>query len=523
MVERDAVVMDAMPNRGEEGARLLASSCSDTGSLLDDEKLTVDPVPTSARRSVTHGLSTALLPLARLRIVSRLIRYLIASAAAVFIFGGLFVHAPRLQRKLPNPFSDNSAYGLERPKETKVVGLVFFGRRDRSSILDCYLKNNLVSNGGWLDEVVWGVNTNNTADLAYLEELLRTTAAYRKIEVEDKSYFGLWNESVEAGNIYVKLDDDVVYIDDNAIPLIVDTLVSNTEAVIVSANMVNSPELNWLQYRTGAILPYLPDLNYARYTDLSTIENPKWRASELPDWIEPADFKAPESRDDWDDYIKKLVPRPKPVEPEHESRELPFHRWLPVNGPAAIQKTPISQTENGAFGGGWWSWAIAAQQHYSFFDNLEHNRKNVYYLRHGSSSKSDAIWDNTGDRISINFLALRGETILDNLDHMQANGNDEVFLSEVLPKHLNKRKSSKIPSRSIQGRALLLCVALYVCCSSRAKHADQDTGLLVHTQALASHYSFGPQRALDATDVLGRYRAYAVENVCPKTFVDPVW
>jgi hypothetical protein len=236
------------------------------------------------------------------------------------------------------------------------------------------------------------------------------------------------------------LEDDVVYTDDDAIPLVVDTLVTNTESVFMSTNMVNSPELNWLQYRTGAILPYLPDLSYARSTDLSTTENPQWRASELPDWIEPAELRAPESKDDWNDYIKKLIPRPKVMDgSDHGSSELPFHRWLPVRGQAAVQKTPIAQTEDGAFGGGWRSWAIAAQQHYSIFDNLGDSRKNVYYLQHGSTPKTDAIWDNTGERISINFLALRGETVLDHLDRMQANGNDEAFLGE-LPKGLNKRK-----------------------------------------------------------------------------------
>jgi hypothetical protein len=434
-----------MSNRDEEGDSLLSNASIPSSSFHEDEKSPAVSTSTSTRQSATRSLSTALLLLARLLITSRLIRYLVTSAAVVFLFGLLFVHAPRLPTQLPHPFANSVVHRLERPKNTNIVGLIFFGRRDRASILDCYLKNNLVSSGGWLDEVIWGVNTNNTDDLAYLEELLLTTPAYRKVELKEKSYFGLWNESVDAGIIYVKLDDDVVYIDDNAIPLIVDTLVTNSESIIVSANMVNSPELNWLQYRTGAVLPYLPDLNFARSADLSTLENPKWRASELPDWIEPADFKAPESRDDWNDFIKKLLPGPKATgESEHGSHELPFHRWLLVKGPAAIQKTPISQTENGAFGGGWWSWAIAAQQHYSFFDNLERNCKNVYYLRHGSSSKSDAIWDNTGDRISINFLALRGETILDNLDHMQASGNDEVFLSEVLPKHLNKRKSGHV-------------------------------------------------------------------------------
>lgn len=434
-----------MPKRDEEAASLLSNISSGIESIRIHEEVLASPPPTSKQKSVTHGLFFALLPPSRFRIPSRFTRYLIAITALVFVFGLLLIRGPRLPTKLPYSFSNKAPYRLERPKDTKIIGLVFFGRRDRASILDCYLKHNLVSSGGWLDEVVWGVNTDNTDDLAYLEELLPTTPAYRKVELKERSYFELWNESVEAGNVYVKLDDDVVYIDDDAIPLVVGTLITNTESIIVSANMVNSPELNWLQYRTGAILPYLPDLNYARSTDLSTVDNPKWRASELPDWIEPADFQAPESRDDWNDHIKKLVPRPKVTDDsERGTRELPFHRWLPVRGHAAIQKTPISQTENGAFGGGWWSWAIAAQQHYSFFDNLEHNRKNVYYLRHGSSSKSDAIWDNTGDRISINFLALKGETILDNLGRMQENGNDEVYLSEELPKQLNKRESTHI-------------------------------------------------------------------------------
>ena len=429
-----------MSDCGNEVAGLLSSATSDIESFHHLEKSTANPRSASNRRSFMRSLSSTLPPLYHFRLTFRFIRYLVAIATTVLIFGLFPAHGPRLPTKVPHPFSNKAAYRLERPKDTRIIGLIFFGRRDRASILDCYLKNNLVSSGGWLDEVAWGVNTNDTGDLAYLDKLLSATSAYRKVEPNDRSYFGLWNESLEAGNIYVKLDD-VVYIDDDAIPLVVNTLVTSAESVIVSANMVNSPELNWSQYRTGAILPYLPDLNYARSTDLSTTENPKWRASELPDWFGTAEFRAPESRDDWNDYIKKLIPRLKVMdESDHGSSELPFHRWLPVGGQAAIQKTPIAQTENGAFGGGWWSWAIAAQQHYSFFDNLESNRKNLYHLQHGSTSKADAIWDNTGERISINFLALRGETVLDHLDRMQANGNDEVFLSEELPKNLNKRK-----------------------------------------------------------------------------------
>jgi hypothetical protein len=97
------------------------------------------------------------------RFTFRVIRYLIAIAAAVLI------HGPRLPTKPQHPLSNKAAYRLERSKDTKIVGLIFFGRRDRASILDRYLKNCLVSSGGWLDEVVWGVNTSDTDDLAYLD------------------------------------------------------------------------------------------------------------------------------------------------------------------------------------------------------------------------------------------------------------------------------------------------------------------------------------------------------------------
>jgi hypothetical protein len=48
-------------------------------------------------------------------------------------------------------------------------------------------------------------------------------------------------------------------------------------------------------------------------------------------------------------------------------------------------------------------------------------------------------------------------------------------------------------------------------------------GLLVHTQALASHYAFRTQQELDRTDVLNRYRAYADENVCRGHLINPEW
>lgn len=56
------------------------------------------------------------------------------------------------------------------PSSTKVVALVFFGRRLYVDLLDCYLRQNLKVNGGLLDEVcgadVLSCGLKQSADLA---------------------------------------------------------------------------------------------------------------------------------------------------------------------------------------------------------------------------------------------------------------------------------------------------------------------------------------------------------------------
>jgi hypothetical protein len=77
------------------------------------------------------------------------------------------------------------------------------------------LKRNLAINGGILDEVIFAVNTNNEGDLKYLDELVALSPKYRKhvptpdAEYAAGSYGSAW-EPVEHGNIYIKIDDDVV-------------------------------------------------------------------------------------------------------------------------------------------------------------------------------------------------------------------------------------------------------------------------------------------------------------------------
>lgn len=378
-----------------------------------------------------------------------------------------------------------AAVRYEKPLDVKIVGLVFYGRRDRVEILDCYLKRNLVANGGWLDEVVWAINTEDQMDLAYLDDLVLTSEGYRKLEIQDKNYLGIWEASMERGILYVKIDDDVVYIDDDTIPMIVRTKINRPDALFVSAAMINSPELNWIHYRSGAVHPYLPELAKTADGDLSTYENPMWRASDLPKWDGSADWEAAGvSNDDFNKIWQSADESQADTDNAEQKRDdahefITKHRWLPTGNRSDLWRTPISQAEYDAFGNGWSSWALAAQQHYSLLQNLEEDKKHLYYLNHGFGDDADALWDTTKHRLSINLLAVMGEDVLDHMDGM---GDDEEWLSNALPVLLHRRA-------------------------------------LVHTQALAAHYAFYIQGDIDRTDILDRYRAYAMENVCPGSFI----
>jgi len=104
---------------------------------------------------------------------------------------------------------------LEKPKDRKVVGFVFYGRRMFVSILDCHLRKNLVVNGGYLDEVHFIANTEDKADLAYLDELVAEVPEYVRWNQATKTSNGwtdLWIHAndFEENTILIKIDDDVV-------------------------------------------------------------------------------------------------------------------------------------------------------------------------------------------------------------------------------------------------------------------------------------------------------------------------
>lgn len=103
--------------------------------------------------------------------------------------------------------------GWKKPAGIKVIGMVFYGRKRYVDLLDCYLQQNLASNGGYFDEVWFMAHTKEKDDVTWIEDLVKKTPGYKivgKGKCEGEKYKCMWNYAVEDKTIYVKIDDDIV-------------------------------------------------------------------------------------------------------------------------------------------------------------------------------------------------------------------------------------------------------------------------------------------------------------------------
>ncbi|GLC35141.1 hypothetical protein PLESTM_000283900 [Pleodorina starrii] len=134
-----------------------------------------------------------------------------------------------------------------------IVGVVFYGRRDRVRILDCYLQRNMIRNGGLLAYVVFVTATWQPQDVEFLDRLVAARGGdYRKLYPQrlDKGYTGhyAW---MDPATLYVKVDDDVVYIADHAIDHML--IAHNLHRYhLISANVINHQPLELPHSQAGA-------------------------------------------------------------------------------------------------------------------------------------------------------------------------------------------------------------------------------------------------------------------------------
>ncbi|KAI1190388.1 hypothetical protein F5B17DRAFT_87282 [Nemania serpens] len=391
--------------------------------------------------------------------------------------------------------------GWQKPGGVKIIGMVFFGRKRYVDILDCYLQQNLASNGGYLDEVWFMVHTEVAEDLEWLNGHVAKNQDYKIVGEEDcktndKKYGCLWNFATEDNTMYIKVDDDIIYIHEDAIPQLVHTRLAVPHAFAVSAHLVNSPITGMEQFHHNAIYPFVPDPNRKPSHNASET----WRLSELDTY--PKDKLGKLKGQGNQQIMYPKVPyRGHPFvllsEDNFDLLHTSMGRYDQNPGGDFIAFSPV-----------WRSWAMAAQQQYSLLYNLEKNQISRYFFGRPATYSKDApgpelnttisapqrddmpalggeqIFDTQFRRYNLNFCAVWGSDVR---KHLPMPDDDEDAITKTLPK--------------MTGRPFI-----------------------IDTRAVVGHFSFNMQaEEMRQTDLLDRWRAFANEAVCKPDNLKRPW
>lgn len=205
-----------------------------------------------------------------------------------------------------------------------------------------------------MDEVMFIMHVNRTQDIVYLHDLTDSVPEYTLHEIyadeeqDTRKPFSEAYKLCKPDVLYVKIDDDLLFMEDNAIQSIIQRKIDNPEYVMVSANVINQPAASWVtQHHLGATKPYLPEISMPEgFVDDDRRHMVDWRPSTLPAW---------ESNSAYNFSVESSPP-------------FKGHRWLPL-AKGEYRYTPadsvgrqdnISLARNGS--SEYLPWTVAAQR-----------------------------------------------------------------------------------------------------------------------------------------------------------------
>ncbi|XDG00560.1 hypothetical protein ABKA04_000175 [Annulohypoxylon sp. FPYF3050] len=411
--------------------------------------------------------------------------------------------------------------GWQKPRGFKIVAVVFYGRKQNVDILDCYLQENLVSRGGYLDDVWFMVHTKKAEDIAWLNEFVKKSPYYKQKGLgscgEEEANACVWDYLVDENTLYIKMDDDILYIHHDTIPQLVHTRLAQPHPYAISAQLVNSPITSLQQYHYGAIHPFLPDPSpKPPYRTCTT----PWRPSHFP--LYPS--------------TSHLPTNPLSLTPPY-----PGHPWLlltnSTQATSLLKHTPVGHwsTYPGSSplssSPGITSWAAAAQQQYSLLYNLELNQMHVYHFgRPLTWDVRDASDDGWHSYYSVDghyhghqhhhygpapvFPPGAGGANTDTGDRYEGPGGEQLYDTQY--------ERAGLGFVAIWGRDVKVALPLPLGDDGNDEEALTVTvplrlnrPFVIDTRAVVSHLSFREQAAgIAETDLMDRFRAFANEGVC---------
>ncbi len=147
--------------------------------------------------------------------------------------------------------------GYKELTQLRLISVTPAGRRRYLKILTNYL----LRNRHVIDEHHWWVNTRNPGDLAYLHQLVDRYPGFFKLVVKPidaSAQIGaqIWSylsDCVEEDAVYIRLDDDICYIADDAIQNMLDYRLANENPFLVLGSIVNNAVCSYYYQKAGLI------------------------------------------------------------------------------------------------------------------------------------------------------------------------------------------------------------------------------------------------------------------------------
>lgn len=114
-----------------------------------------------------------------------------------------------------------------------------------------YLKNEF-------DEWIIWVNTNNNEDVNYMK-FLEKNFKYIKLQYAEipingfHSLWHYWKKCIDSDAIYVRLDEDIVYIEPNSITKLCEYRIENEQPFLLYGNIINNALIGFIHQKNGII------------------------------------------------------------------------------------------------------------------------------------------------------------------------------------------------------------------------------------------------------------------------------
>jgi hypothetical protein len=158
-------------------------------------------------------------------------------------------------------------------KKYKVIAVTPAGREKYLSVLCKYIKREM--DKGLIDGWQLWQNTNIQSDIDYIHKLASEDTRIEVKEIEGLGAYDAYNIHLffrfaqDYDTIYLRFDDDIVYLQEDAVKNLLYCRLNNSEPFIMSANIVNNTVMSKLHQDIGALTKHTGEANGERMGELA--------------------------------------------------------------------------------------------------------------------------------------------------------------------------------------------------------------------------------------------------------------